>query len=34
MGKFYLPTIYAEAMYDYAIRAQLPGKWVEVGAEN
>lgn len=34
MGKFYLPTIYAEAMYDYSIRAQLPGKWVEVFTEN
>jgi uncharacterized protein YfaS (alpha-2-macroglobulin family) len=29
-GKFYLPSIYAEAMYDTKISALLPGKWVEV----
>lgn len=30
LGKFYLPSIYAEAMYDAKISALLPGKWVEV----
>lgn len=29
-GRFYLPTLYSEAMYDHLISAQLPGKWVEV----
>ncbi|MBA3901949.1 MAG: hypothetical protein H0X62_17390, partial [Bacteroidetes bacterium] len=29
-GKFYLPTIYCEAMYDNTINARQPGKWVEV----
>lgn len=32
LGKFYLPTLYSEAMYDHMISAQLPGKWVEVVA--
>ncbi len=30
MGKFYLPTIYCEAMYDVRIHSRLAGKWVEV----
>jgi uncharacterized protein YfaS (alpha-2-macroglobulin family) len=29
-GKFYLPTVYCEAMYDNTINARKPGKWVEV----
>jgi hypothetical protein len=29
-GKFYLPGVYAEAMYDKSISAYQPGKWVEV----
>ena len=29
-GQFYLPTIYAEAMYDATINARQPGKWIEV----
>ncbi len=29
-GRFYLPTIYCEAMYDNTINARQPGKWVEV----
>ena len=29
-GRFILPAIYAEAMYDHAIQAQVPGMWVEV----
>lgn len=34
LGKFYLPTVYAEAMYDYSISAKAPGKWVEVVKEK
>lgn len=34
LGKFYLPTVYAEAMYDASIHSQLPGKWVTVGEEE
>lgn len=30
LGKFYLPTIYCEAMYDKSISARIPGKWVTV----
>ncbi|MBC7865497.1 MAG: hypothetical protein IAF38_21155, partial [Bacteroidia bacterium] len=30
LGKYYLPTVYSEAMYDNAINARVPGKWVEV----
>ncbi|MDI1234662.1 MAG: MG2 domain-containing protein [bacterium] len=30
LGKFYLPTVYSEAMYNHAINASLPGRWVEV----
>ncbi len=30
LGKFYLPAIYAEAMYDHGISAQEAGKWVNV----
>ncbi len=30
LGKFYLPTVYTEAMYNHAINARIPGKWVEV----
>jgi len=29
-GRFYLPTIYSEAMYDHAINARQHGMWVEV----
>ncbi len=29
-GKFYLPGIYTEAMYDHRIRASLAGKWIVV----
>ncbi len=34
LGKFYLPTLYTEAMYDNMINAKLPGKWVEVVKET
>jgi uncharacterized protein YfaS (alpha-2-macroglobulin family) len=30
LGRFYLPTVYAEAMYDQTISARVPGHWVEV----
>jgi uncharacterized protein YfaS (alpha-2-macroglobulin family) len=30
VGKFYLPSVYAEAMYDAKISALVPGKWIEV----
>ncbi|MEM6967040.1 MAG: alpha-2-macroglobulin family protein, partial [Bacteroidota bacterium] len=30
-GKYYLPTVYCEAMYDNNIYARQPGMWVEVG---
>lgn len=30
VGKFYLPAVYCEAMYDNEINAQKEGKWVEV----
>lgn len=29
-GRFYLPAIYSEAMYDHSIHAKIPGKWIEV----
>ena len=29
-GKYYLPTVACEAMYDNRIQASTPGKWVEV----
>ncbi len=30
LGKYYLPTVYCEAMYDNTINARKAGKWVEV----
>ncbi len=30
LGKYYLPTVYSEAMYDNTINARVPGMWVEV----
>jgi len=29
-GRFYLPAVSCEAMYDNTIAAQRPGQWVEV----
>lgn len=29
-GKFYLPPVYCEAMYDNTVNARTPGQWVEV----
>lgn len=34
MGRFYLPTIYCEAMYDHGINAKIHGKWVEIVKEK
>ncbi len=34
LGKFYLPTVYSEAMYDNLINAKVPGRWVEVVKED
>ena len=31
-GRFYLPTVSCEAMYDNTISARQPGRWVEVSA--
>jgi uncharacterized protein YfaS (alpha-2-macroglobulin family) len=31
-GRFYLPAVSCEAMYDNSIYARLPGQWVEVAA--
>ncbi len=33
-GKFYLPSVSCEAMYDKNIRANVPGKWVQVVKQN
>lgn len=30
LGKFYLPTVSTEAMYDNTINARVPGRWVEI----
>ena len=29
-GRYYLPTVYCEAMYDESVNARVPGKWIEV----
>ena len=33
-GRFYLPPVQAEAMYDRTIHAHQPGRWVEVVSED
>ncbi len=33
-GRYYQPPISCEAMYDFSIRAQNPGRWVSVGVEK
>lgn len=33
-GKFYLPSVYCEAMYDHSIHARKAGQWVEVVKEE
>jgi len=30
IGKFYLPTVLCEAMYDNTINARKPGQWIEI----
>ena len=30
LGKFYLPAVKCEAMYDHSISATVPGRWVQV----
>lgn len=30
VGRYYLPSVACEAMYDQGIQARLPGKWIEV----
>lgn len=34
LGRFYLPTLECEAMYDNTISARIPGMWVEVVREK
>ncbi len=33
-GKYYLPSVYTEAMYDHSIRALKAGKWIQVTKNN
>lgn len=33
-GRFYLPAVSCEAMYDRSIYARKPGQWVEIGPPN
>ncbi|MEM9822694.1 MAG: alpha-2-macroglobulin family protein, partial [Bacteroidota bacterium] len=33
-GRYYLPTVYCEAMYDNTISSQRPGQWVNVVPPN
>jgi uncharacterized protein YfaS (alpha-2-macroglobulin family) len=33
-GRFYQPPVSCEAMYDFSIRAQKPGRWVSVGGKK
>ena len=30
LGRFYLPMVNAEAMYDATINARVPGRWIKV----
>jgi len=30
LGKYYLPAVYSEAMYDSSINGRISGHWVEV----
>jgi len=34
IGKYYLPLIYCEAMYDASINSKIAGKWIEVIETN
>ena len=33
-GRFYLPSVQCEAMYDATIQSLIPGQWVEVVGEG
>ncbi|MBO9699529.1 MAG: hypothetical protein J7604_04920 [Sporocytophaga sp.] len=33
-GRYYLPSVYVEAMYDHSIRALKAGKWIQVTKNN
>jgi uncharacterized protein YfaS (alpha-2-macroglobulin family) len=33
-GKFYLPSVNVEAMYDNTVNARIPGQWVVVERVN
>jgi uncharacterized protein YfaS (alpha-2-macroglobulin family) len=33
-GKYVMPAVYCEAMYDNAVKATVPGKWVEVTSDQ
>lgn len=33
-GKFYMPMVYCEAMYNNRVNASIPGKWVKVSDPN
>ena len=30
LGKYYLPAVYCEAMYDETVNSLIPGRWVEI----
>ncbi len=34
LGKFYLPGVYSDAMYDHTINANVPGTWIQVIENN
>jgi uncharacterized protein YfaS (alpha-2-macroglobulin family) len=34
LGRYFLPTLYCEAMYDASIHARIPGQWVTVTSEE
>ncbi len=34
IGKYYQPRISCEAMYDFSVRAQTPGRWLRVTSEK
>jgi alpha-2-macroglobulin len=34
LGQYYLPAIYAEAMYDASINARTAGKWIKISSDR
>ncbi|MDD3876128.1 MAG: MG2 domain-containing protein [Bacteroidales bacterium] len=34
LGRFYLPAVYTETMYDNSINAKIAGKWIEIVQEE